>query len=267
MQFNKTTKLLIFLSLLIFGSCSSEIQVKPLLTKVYKADFYNASNELVQSDSLVYKEYDEDFLLVQKKITWDVFRTTQVNSNTQTLEHQTETSGVVYSKQEVWLHPPRFKAYVDFTEFSAFPRVKLPLKDSLQYKAKLDLGTYASKENGKEVLSTYELVKADSNYIVKTKSTSLKGIFYSEFIYNEIAGFIRFHYTNPKGEKLIIWDDGLLDDGEVFFAVPEQVTKISDGFIEAECKDEKIAISTCKKMVQFINHKYLLDLLVKGLIN
>jgi hypothetical protein len=204
MQFNKTTKLLIYLSLLIFGSCSSEIQVKPILTKVYKADFYNSSNELVQSDSLVYQEYDETFLLVQKKITWDLFRTTQVNSTTQTIEHQTETTGIVKSKQELWLHPPRFKAYVDFTEFSAFPRVKLPLKDSLQYKSKLALGTYASKENGNEVLSTYELVKADSNYFVKAKSTSLKGIFYSEFIYNENSGFTQFHYTNAKGEQLII---------------------------------------------------------------
>jgi hypothetical protein len=205
MVYNRILTSLGLFGMLIFVSCSAKKAENATLTKIYKADFYDSQNQLMQSDSLVYQEYDETFLLVQKKITWDVFRTTQVNSNTQTIEHQTETSGVVYSKQEVWLHPPRFKAYVDFTEFSAFPRVKLPLKDSIKYESKLDLGTYASKENGKEVLSTYELVKADSNYIVKTKSTSLKGIFYSEFIYNEIAGFSRFHYTNPKGEKLIIY--------------------------------------------------------------
>ncbi len=192
------------LGILIFVSCSANKTENATLTKIYKADFYDSRNKLVQSDSLVYQEYDETFLLVQNKITWDVFRTTQVNSTTQTIKHQTETTGIVKSKQELWLHPPRFKAYVDFTEFSAFPRVKLPLKDSLQYKSKLDLGTYASKENGTEVLSTYELVKADSNYIVKTKSTSLKGIFYSDFIYNEKAGFSRFQYINPKGEQLII---------------------------------------------------------------
>jgi UDP-4-amino-4-deoxy-L-arabinose formyltransferase/UDP-glucuronic acid dehydrogenase (UDP-4-keto-hexauronic acid decarboxylating) len=49
-----------------------------------------------------------------------------------------------------------------------------------------------------------------------------------------------------EGSKLIIWDAELLDDGEVFFAVPGQVTKIGDGFIEVACKDGKIAILTCE---------------------
>jgi UDP-4-amino-4-deoxy-L-arabinose formyltransferase/UDP-glucuronic acid dehydrogenase (UDP-4-keto-hexauronic acid decarboxylating) len=50
-----------------------------------------------------------------------------------------------------------------------------------------------------------------------------------------------------EGEKLIIWDAELLDDGEVFCAVPGQVTRIGDGFIEVACKDAKIVISTCEK--------------------
>jgi methionyl-tRNA formyltransferase len=50
-----------------------------------------------------------------------------------------------------------------------------------------------------------------------------------------------------EGEKLIIWDAELVSDGEVFFAVPGQITKIGDGFIEVACKDRKIAISTCEK--------------------
>lgn len=204
MYFNFNTKLFLCFFLLILGSCSYEVQVKPLLTKVYKADFYNAENQLVQSDSLVYKEYDESFLLVQQKISWEYFRTIRVNENTTSLEQQIETSGIVKSKDEVWLHPPRFKGYVDFTEFSPFPKVKLPLKDSLKYESKLALGTYASKENGTEVISFYELIKTDSNCVVKSKSQTSKGIFYADFIYDETLGFTRFHYTNPKGEQLII---------------------------------------------------------------
>jgi UDP-4-amino-4-deoxy-L-arabinose formyltransferase/UDP-glucuronic acid dehydrogenase (UDP-4-keto-hexauronic acid decarboxylating) len=50
-----------------------------------------------------------------------------------------------------------------------------------------------------------------------------------------------------EGEKLIIWDAELLDDGEVFCAVPGQVARIGDGFIEVACKDAKIVISTCEK--------------------
>jgi hypothetical protein len=49
-----------------------------------------------------------------------------------------------------------------------------------------------------------------------------------------------------EDEKLIIWDAELVSDGEVFFAVPGQVTKIGDGFIEIACKDGKIAILTCE---------------------
>lgn len=50
-----------------------------------------------------------------------------------------------------------------------------------------------------------------------------------------------------ESEKLIIWNAELVSDGEVFFAVPGQITKIGDGFIEVACKSGKIAISTCEK--------------------
>ena len=50
-----------------------------------------------------------------------------------------------------------------------------------------------------------------------------------------------------EGEKLIIWDAELLDGGEVFCAVPGQVTRIGDGFIEVACKNTKIKILKCEK--------------------
>lgn len=53
-------------------------------------------------------------------------------------------------------------------------------------------------------------------------------------------------FCDFEGEKLIIWDAELIDDGEVFCAVPGQVTKIDNGFIEVACKDGKIAILTCE---------------------
>jgi len=50
-----------------------------------------------------------------------------------------------------------------------------------------------------------------------------------------------------EGENLIIWDAELVDDGEIFCAVPGQVTKIENGFIEVACKEGKIAILICEK--------------------
>jgi methionyl-tRNA formyltransferase len=53
-------------------------------------------------------------------------------------------------------------------------------------------------------------------------------------------------FCDFEGEKLIIWDAELIDDGEVFCAVPGQVTKIGNGFIEVACKDRKIKILICE---------------------
>jgi UDP-4-amino-4-deoxy-L-arabinose formyltransferase/UDP-glucuronic acid dehydrogenase (UDP-4-keto-hexauronic acid decarboxylating) len=44
------------------------------------------------------------------------------------------------------------------------------------------------------------------------------------------------------GKYLIIWDAELVEDGEIFCAVPGQVTKIGDGFVEVACGVGKIRI-------------------------
>lgn len=46
-----------------------------------------------------------------------------------------------------------------------------------------------------------------------------------------------------EGEKLVIWDADLVEDGEVFCAVPGQVTKVGDGFIEVACGVGKLRAS------------------------
>ena len=47
-----------------------------------------------------------------------------------------------------------------------------------------------------------------------------------------------------EGEKLIIWDASLVEDGEIFCAVPGQVTKIGQGIIEIACKTGKVLIAS-----------------------
>lgn len=49
-------------------------------------------------------------------------------------------------------------------------------------------------------------------------------------------------FCDFEGEKMIIWDAELITDDEVFCAVPGQVTKISDGFVEVACRSEKIRL-------------------------
>ena len=45
-----------------------------------------------------------------------------------------------------------------------------------------------------------------------------------------------------EGENLIIWDAMLLNDGENYLAVPGQITKIGDGFVEVAAGDGKLRI-------------------------
>jgi methionyl-tRNA formyltransferase len=49
-------------------------------------------------------------------------------------------------------------------------------------------------------------------------------------------------FCDYEGEKLIIWDAELVNDDEVFCAVPGQVTKIGAGFIEVACGAGKLRL-------------------------
>jgi methionyl-tRNA formyltransferase len=49
-------------------------------------------------------------------------------------------------------------------------------------------------------------------------------------------------FCGTEGEKLIIWDAELVVDGELFCAVPGQVTKIGNGFVEVACGTGKLRL-------------------------
>jgi UDP-4-amino-4-deoxy-L-arabinose formyltransferase/UDP-glucuronic acid dehydrogenase (UDP-4-keto-hexauronic acid decarboxylating) len=49
-------------------------------------------------------------------------------------------------------------------------------------------------------------------------------------------------FCSYEGEKLVIWEAELVEDGEFFCAIPGQVTKISDEMIEVACGTGKVRI-------------------------
>jgi UDP-4-amino-4-deoxy-L-arabinose formyltransferase/UDP-glucuronic acid dehydrogenase (UDP-4-keto-hexauronic acid decarboxylating) len=49
-------------------------------------------------------------------------------------------------------------------------------------------------------------------------------------------------FTFLDGEKVIVWDAELVDDGELSLAVPGQVTKITERFVEVACRTGKIRL-------------------------
>jgi methionyl-tRNA formyltransferase len=50
-------------------------------------------------------------------------------------------------------------------------------------------------------------------------------------------------FCNFEGRHLIVWDASLLNDSEVFCAMPGQVTAISTGFVDIACGEGKIRIT------------------------
>lgn len=49
-------------------------------------------------------------------------------------------------------------------------------------------------------------------------------------------------FCDFEGQKLVVWRAELLDDGEVFCAVPGQVTRIGDCFVDVACAVGKVRI-------------------------
>jgi UDP-4-amino-4-deoxy-L-arabinose formyltransferase/UDP-glucuronic acid dehydrogenase (UDP-4-keto-hexauronic acid decarboxylating) len=49
-------------------------------------------------------------------------------------------------------------------------------------------------------------------------------------------------FCEYEGEKLIIWDAELVDDDEIFCAIPGQVTKIGKGYLEVACAEGKLRL-------------------------
>jgi methionyl-tRNA formyltransferase len=59
-------------------------------------------------------------------------------------------------------------------------------------------------------------------------------------------------FCEYEGRKLIIWDAELVEDDEIFCAVPGQVTKIGEGFIEVACGQGKLRVLGIEKEQQAI---------------
>jgi len=68
-----------------------------------------------------------------------------------------------------------------------------------------------------------------------------------------------------EGEKLIIWDAELVNDDEVFCAIPGQVTKISEGFVEVACGEGKLRLLGIELNQQAIKPSQLIQSIRKRL--
>lgn len=73
-------------------------------------------------------------------------------------------------------------------------------------------------------------------------------------------------FCELEGEKLIIWDAELVDDGEIFCAIPGQVTMIREGFVEVACKNGKLRLMEVEYQNQTIKPSFLFKSIRKRLL-
>jgi UDP-4-amino-4-deoxy-L-arabinose formyltransferase/UDP-glucuronic acid dehydrogenase (UDP-4-keto-hexauronic acid decarboxylating) len=69
-----------------------------------------------------------------------------------------------------------------------------------------------------------------------------------------------------EGEKLIIWDAEMVDDGELFCAVPGQVTRIEEGFVEVACGRGKVRLRRVEVLGRSLEPHTLISSIRKRLI-
>ena len=172
-------------------------------TWTFKAEFYDSNFNVLRTDTIILTTYDQRFLIFQNKVTWSLKK-----GNTET----TQTTGIREDQHEIWLHPPRFDGYSEFTEYSAFPAIKKPISVEKEWNTSLMLGTYATQESGSKLIVNYSVESIDTihaNPIVREvkimgQGTSGLGKRKNLMTFTEKLGFVKLDYSKENGEKLVI---------------------------------------------------------------
>lgn len=169
----------------------------------FKAEFYDSNDSIFRVDTIFLTTYNQRFLIFQNKVTWSL------KKGNKKVE---QTTGIVEDENKIWLHPPRFDDYYEFTEYSAFPEIKKPVSIGGTWSTTLMLGTYATDESGSKLNATYKIERVDTlnKNPVNRKVTILGqgesglGIYKNLMTFTDELGFIEMNYTKENGQRLMI---------------------------------------------------------------
>ncbi len=172
---------------------------------IFQSKFIDTAGKTIHYDTLVLTSYNERFLLMQNKVTWSLNKT---GENAEAVE----ITGIVETGKELWIHPPRFPGYFEFTEYAPFPEIKFPVLLNRSWTGTLTLGTYATERSGSKMEKEYKISSIDTISHdpvireIKITGTGVSGLgsYMNEFTFNEKDGFTLMHYTKMNGEQLII---------------------------------------------------------------
>ena len=203
--------LLILIGIVVFGG-SYLLDAKkeaenpiypPDKTWTFAAEFYNSANKLTRTDTLKLKTINQRFMLTQNKIKWIL------KSNNKISE---ETTGIIENEKRLWIHPPRFDDYFEFTEYSAFPEVRRPISINNKWGTQLVLGTYANEETGNMMTVEYSITDIDTininptikNVEILGKGKSGLGTYTCKMDFHDNKGFTKLTYLKENNKKLVI---------------------------------------------------------------
>lgn len=169
----------------------------------FKAEFYDTNDSIVRIDTIMLTTFNQRFLIFQNKVIWSL------KKGNKEVE---QTTGIVEDKNKIWLHPPRFEDYYDYTEYSAFPEIKKPVSVGEKWNTTLMLGTYATKESGSKLNVTYKIESVDTiqinptirKVIILGQGTSGLGKYVNLITFTDELGFTKMNYTKDNGERLVI---------------------------------------------------------------
>ncbi|MDD2890941.1 MAG: hypothetical protein PHE49_09950 [bacterium] len=192
---------------------------KPGRKWTYSVSFINSKKDTVDSQKVELEVFKEMFC-GQRKVKWRYYK----NGNWE----KGEETGVVEDSEQVFLHPPRHYDF-RFTELSNFPayycqktlcitkkeqEAGMVWKQIKIWTGELSIGkgwgkwenltvkTYA-KVVGKKYIRT--LMKDSLEcWQIDTKGESKLGIYKTTYYFHPQYGFVRWEYTKPTGEQVIL---------------------------------------------------------------
>ncbi len=208
---------ILLLNLFLFAQCS--VFERPIVSQsgIYVADktfqycaiFKDSDQQVLVVDTIILTTVNQS-LLLQNKIIWKLIHYATLTPTQTKMETTEDITGLVDNENELWMHPPRFKAYEYFTEFAPFPKIKFPAKVGTKWTDKFSLGTYASEKNGSEVVFDYKILTVDTisvnpivkQFLIAGTGKSKLGEFHAQFYFNEMDGFTRMEYISPERNTL-----------------------------------------------------------------
>lgn len=127
-----------------------------------------------------------------------------------------ERTGIVENKKNVWLHPPR-SALFKVLELNPFPFIQTPYKIGNKWTWHLDIGGswgdsrwcewngIVKNEYQYEIVAKNDIdtrLGVSSCFVVDSKAVSILGDTYLRSYFNEKYGFVRYEYINIDKSKL-----------------------------------------------------------------